>query len=133
MKARCGNPKDKAYYNYGGRGIRVCDAWLHDFSAFIGHIGSRPDPQHTLDRVDNSKGYEPGNVVWATRKEQQRNRRVNRILTYRGKAMCVTAWAEEVGLCKDTIETRLRLGWSTHEALTRPVLPYGQRKPMEAA
>lgn len=73
-KVRCGNPRDRGYPNYGGRGITFCDEWLHDFPGFFAHAGPRLKGT-TLDRIDNDRGYEPGNVRWATPKEQAANRR----------------------------------------------------------
>lgn len=75
MKQRCCNPKDVAYHSYGGRGITVCKEWLNDFPTFMSQIGHRPSKWHSLDRVDNDGNYEPSNVRWATKKEQQNNRR----------------------------------------------------------
>lgn len=72
---RCTNPNARAWANYGGRGIRVCDAWLKSFEAFLADVGTRPDSSLTLDRIDNDGHYEPGNVRWATKLEQTRNRR----------------------------------------------------------
>lgn len=76
-KSRCYNPENRMYADYGGRGITVCDEWLgeHGFYIFLGHIGTKPDPNLSLDRIDNDKGYQPGNVRWATKSEQSRNRR----------------------------------------------------------
>lgn len=75
MKARCYNKKRHQYYLWGGRGIKVCDEWLNDFTAFYKHIGKRPSPKHSLDRIDNNKDYEPGNVRWETANNQNANRR----------------------------------------------------------
>lgn len=75
MKRRCTNPNATGYENYGGRGIRVCDEWMHSFEAFAEHLGERPGPGYSIDRINNDGNYEPGNVRWATRAEQNRNKR----------------------------------------------------------
>lgn len=85
MRQRCLKPKHKQFRDYGARGITVCDEWIDDFQAFFDHIGLRPSPRHSIDRIDNDRGYEPGNVRWATKKEQQRNRRTNVIVTAFGR------------------------------------------------
>lgn len=77
MIHRCHNPDSKDYKNYGGRGIVVCDEWRSSFQAFIEHIGRRPSDKHSIDRIDNDGNYEPGNVHWATRIEQNNNKRNN--------------------------------------------------------
>ena len=74
MIKRCRNPKCKAFENYGGRGITVCDRW-NDYVAFLADMGPRPSPSHTLDRIKNDEGYGPDNCRWATWIEQARNRR----------------------------------------------------------
>src|SRR5215468_2255045 len=68
MKQRCSNPNETCYRNYGGRGITVCDEWKSDFWAWLHHIGRRPHPWLTQERIDNNDGYRPGNVRWDTRK-----------------------------------------------------------------
>lgn len=78
MKHRCSNKKCKSYKNYGGRGIKVCDEWIKSFKSFLDHIGPRTDPKLTLDRINNNGNYEPGNVRWATRKQQGQNKRNNK-------------------------------------------------------
>jgi hypothetical protein len=73
MKRRCLDPNYAPYPHYGGKGVMICRQWLHDFTAFLRHVGPKPSTRHTLDRIDNAKGYEPGNVRWATKAEQSRN------------------------------------------------------------
>lgn len=77
MKARCSNPNRPRYNRYGGRGIGVCDRW-QDFSLFLTDMGERPGPGFSIERIDDSKGYEPGNCRWATRAEQQRHKRMQK-------------------------------------------------------
>ncbi len=73
MKRRCFNPKVREFRNYGGRGITVCGEWRESYAAFLDHVGRRPSPKHSLDRIDNEGDYEPGNVRWATALEQRHN------------------------------------------------------------
>lgn len=81
MKQRCGNPKNSAYKNYGARGISVCDAWINSFVKFYEHVSKLEhfgEPGYTLDRINNDGNYEPGNIKWSTRKEQNLNQRRNK-------------------------------------------------------
>lgn len=78
MLARCYNPKNKHYRDYGGRGITVCAAWRESFEAFLADVGHKPHSGLSLDRINNDGNYEPGNVRWATATQQARNQRQRR-------------------------------------------------------
>lgn len=99
MKGRCLRASHRFYGYYGGRGITICERWLHSFENFLADVGSRPSPAHSIDRYPDRDGnYEPGNVRWATRKEQQRNLRWNRLVTAFGETLCISEWAERYGI-----------------------------------
>ena len=79
MHMRCTNPNRPKYHRYGGRGIKVCDRWS-DFQTFVEDMGSKPTPDHSLDRIDNDGNYEPDNCRWATYEEQALNTTTSRML-----------------------------------------------------
>src|SRR5258708_4053781 len=112
MRKRCNNPKHKRYPEWGGKGIAVCPEWRHDFAAFLHHIGPRPSPTHSVDRIDGKKGYEPGNVRWATKTEQSNNRpSFCRLIEYCGRVQTMAEWAREVGINRECLKQRLNMGW----------------------
>lgn len=125
MLERCHNPNNPGYANYGGRGITVCDEWRQSFSSFYAAIGPKPSSKHSIDRIDNSRGYEPCNVRWATRREQQHNMRSNVFLTFKGEALCVYEWSRKTGIPKNTILRRIACGWPSDRIL----LPAKHRNP----
>jgi len=128
---RCYNPNDCGYANYGGRGIRVCDRWREPngqgFLNFLSDMGAKPFKNLTVERKLVNGNYCPENCCWATNTEQARNRRSNLNLTHDGKTQCLTAWAEELGMTRSTLKSRLQRGWSIEEVLTAPV-----RKPKQS-
>lgn len=128
FRARCNNPDNSQYANYGGRGIKVCDAWQTDFWAFFDHIGPRPGPGYSVDRIDNDGGYEPHNVRWATQAEQQRNRRITVWITYRGVTLSTDQWAAILGCDVPTLTMRKRRGWSDDETIETPIDPSKTRR-----
>lgn len=119
MLQRCNNPKVRGYQYYGHRGIRVCDRWRESYIDFIGDMGKRPTPEHTLDRINNDGNYEPSNCRWATRKEQNLNTSRVHTLTHKGITKSITLWAEELGMPRNTIYRRIRAGWDTDNALSK--------------
>lgn len=118
---RCRNKKHKRYSSYGGRGIDMCQEWADSFISFLQAMGHRPSDKHSIDRIDNDRGYEPGNCRWATSSEQNRNRRRCMFLTLNGQTKHVNEWCETVGINKSTLLNRLRRGWSHEKTLTTPV------------
>ena len=110
MKARCLNPSTKNYPRYGGRGIKVCERWVHSFENFLADMGAKPSPQHSLDRIDNDGNYEPTNCRWTTNRVQFRNKSNNHYVTYNGHRVIVTDLPELVGLSLATIKRRLQSG-----------------------
>lgn len=120
MLNRCHNPKNSNYAHYGARGIEVCARWRASFMDFLSDMGRRP-PGLELDRIDNNGNYEPGNVRWATRSENNSNRRTNRFVTWRGRTQTVGEWAKELGLNQNMLGARFRNGWPPERAFTTPV------------
>ncbi|HEX5426540.1 MAG TPA: hypothetical protein VFW94_23535 [Candidatus Acidoferrales bacterium] len=95
MRQRCTNPKNQDWEHYGGRGIRVCERW-ENFDNFLADMGKKPRGK-SIDRRDTDGDYEPGNCLWATQREQCRNKRNNRVIEWRGQKRTMTEWAELSG------------------------------------
>lgn len=128
MRRRCYNETDIQFKDYGGRGIRVCQAWKNDFKPFYDWAMSNGWKDGlTIERVNNNGNYEPSNCRWATRLEQNRNQRSNRNLTYKSKTLCISEWAQIAGISASTIYSRINRGWSTEDALTLKPVTYKNR------
>ena len=121
MIGRCENPKDHKFPVYGGRGISVCNRWRESFEAFSEDMGPRPSPRHSIDRIDVNGNYEPGNCRWATPREQSRNTRTNRPLTFNGETRLTVEWAELLGVEPYILNWRLAHGWTVERTLSTPL------------
>ena len=117
-KSRCQNPAKDCYYNYGQRGIEFRFASFEEFWACL---GPRPTALHSLDRVDNDGHYEPSNVRWATKKEQQRNRRISTRVALDGQMRSIVDWCDAYGTKLKPVQKRLARGWCPVCALTQPM------------
>ena len=119
MLSRC-SPKYAQRRNYFDRGIKVCDEWKASFIAFLKHVGKKPSPAHSLDRINNNGNYEPGNVRWATRKEQNANRSDTVLVTIGSETKCLKHWCSDFGIEYACVLGRIRRGlpqeqWFTSE------------------
>lgn len=124
MLRRCENPKDTAYYRYGGRGIIVCGRW-HKFENFAEDMGI-PLKEETIERKDNDGGYHKDNCRWATMKEQSSNTSKNRWIVFCGEKKTLTQWSELTGINVFTLMSRLKTGWALERAFTTPPLNKNQ-------
>lgn len=122
IRHRCNSKNNEAFRYYGGRGISICARWDR-YENFLADMGEPPSLKHTVERRDVNGNYEPSNCFWATRKEQSRNRRVNRFITYEGSQMCLKEATERAGLKYQTVYMRLKNGWREEDALSRPAQP----------
>ena len=120
-KNRCYNPNCPCYSKYGGRGITMCDLWKHSFDTFLQDMGLKPSPAHSLDRIDNNKGYYKDNCRWATIFEQNINRRNVKLISYKGLTLSAKEWSRRTGIGVCTIRKRIKEGYPPAFALTHPV------------
>lgn len=119
MLKRCLNANNKAYKDYGGRGITVCERWMQSYENFITDMGERPSNLYSIDRINVDGNYEPDNCRWATRSEQARNQRNNVLITYDGETKCVSEWALTVGISVSALYYRYCIAkWSAEDTLT---------------
>lgn len=119
MIERCTQRGNPAYHRYGARGIIVCDRWMQ-FENFLADMGHRPEGT-SLDRIDNDKGYEPGNCRWATSMQQQNNLSTNRRVQYQGREYTARELSDLTGVPYGRLRERLfKRGWEVERAITEP-------------
>lgn len=118
MMRRCYSKHHPKFKHYGGRGIRVCRAWM-DPAQFLADMG-QPEPGMLLDRIDNNGNYSPENCRWATPAESANNTRRTVHITFRGETLALRVWAERCNVDPRVIYCRIREGWSVERALLTP-------------
>lgn len=111
MRSRAESNKTLEARKYAKRDITICDRWS-SFQSFVKDMGHCPSPKHSIDRKNNELGYSPENCRWATNTEQQRNKSSNRIVVFRGESICVSEFAERIGISYEWAARRTREGWS---------------------
>lgn len=136
IKNRCLRPSHSKFVYYGGRGITICVRWKDSFEYFLEDVGPRPSPLHSIDRYPNKNGnYEPGNVRWATRREQWVNRDITRKVVFRGREIALSELCRGMGVDLKVVRNRIDIGWDIKRALTTPIkkVPYRPRRKKERA
>lgn len=114
--------------DYVKRNIKCCELFQKSFLAFYKEIGDRPSSMMSVERIDNDKGYEPGNIKWATPKEQSNNTSKCKLIAYNGETMNIKQWSEKVGIPYMTLRSRLKNGWNFKEAIETKLDTRYQRK-----
>lgn len=126
MRQRCLNSKNRAYKNYGGRGILICKEW-DSFAVFHKDMGDRP-VGFEIDRINPNGNYEPMNCRWSTPLEQSRNQRKTIWVEINGVRKNLSEWAEIYGISYKTVMTRIHgMGWCATKAITTPLMRLGTR------
>lgn len=121
MIQRCENKRRKAYKDYGGKGIKVCDEWRNSFAEFCNwSVANGYADNLSIDRIDGNGDYSPQNCRWATSKQQNNNRKDNRTICFNGETHTVSEWSRIVNIGKETIKYRLDSGWPINEVLGAP-------------
>lgn len=123
MRSRCNSPSHAAYADYGGRGIKVCEEWLHDYPAFRDWAYANGfEPHLSIDRIDNDGGYSPANCRWVTATVNNRNRRNSIWITAFGETKTIADWTMDSRCTVNgsTISRRINKGWSSEAAILTP-------------
>lgn len=121
LRTRCNDSKYKGSKNYSERGITYDPAW-DSFDTFLADMGLRPNPTDTLDRIEVDGNYCKENCRWASRKVQANNKTNNDLITYAGKTLTLSEWADELGMNTNTLRERIHgHNWTIERALTTPV------------
>lgn len=132
VMARCYNPRGRSFKRYGAVGIKSCEG-MKSFDHFLACMGERPSWEHSIDRIENSRGYDcgrcqdcisrgvPCNCRWATDVQQARNRTNNHVVEFRGQSKTLVEWAHEFGIKPVTLRTRVSYGWPIEKCLLTPV------------
>jgi hypothetical protein len=121
MKNRCSNYRGRDFHNYGGRGITVCDAWLHDFTQFLRDLGPRPKGRYSLERRDVNGNYTPENCYWVDHSLQNKNRRNVPIYRTESGFYNLRELALSHGFKYQTLHKRVASGMTVEEALSTPL------------
>lgn len=125
MRERCGNPKNNRYYDYGGRGIKVCTEWQDSFETFCKWaLENGYGDELSIDRIDVNGNYEPSNCRWITMFDQMGNTRKNVYITYKGETKHLSEWCRILNFKQATIDYRLKNGYSVEEAFETPIGKY---------
>lgn len=123
MRERCGYIKGRN--NYVDKGITVWEGWLgpNGFDAFYEHVGRRPGCDYSIDRIDNSKSYTPGNVRWATKSQQNSNKSDTTAVEIDGVIKPLSHWCMDFAIYPEAVHSRINSGWSVIDAITKPFKP----------
>lgn len=127
MHGRCSESDRHNYKRYGGRGITVCERWRL-FEFFLADLGPKPAPEYTIERIDNNAGYDPSNCRWATRLEQARNQERSVYVEYKGERVLLLDLTARLGVNRNAVYQRLKLGWSLEDSLFTPLRSKKKRR-----
>lgn len=125
---RCNNVNNHAYKNYGGRGITICEEWENSFETFFADMGMKPNKNYSLDRIDNSKGYSKDNCRWASRRQQNRNRRNNHSVEYQGiNYTSIAEFSEKFNCIYYKIQSRIARSMDLSQAIKESQKQIGEK------